>query len=181
MVSAFFVVWKFMLRVCSSCCPVHWRKWDLQEFLFIMNGYIYQTFLSKISYLYLHVWVFCLSNCLLQIFMYIFGSSFFNMQCAYSQFCIHVLKNHFPNGLISYTYTNMIKCPTPLSMFFTITFCMTFFHHPSWHNLSIDVFKKHFPNGCISYTYSHMIKCSNPLSMISTIIFCTTWFSPRFL
>jgi hypothetical protein len=127
MVSAFFVVWKFMRRVCSSRCPVRWRKWDLQEFLFIMNGYIYQIFLSKISYLYLHVWVFCLSNCLLQIFMYISGSSFFNMQCAYSQFCIHVFKNHFPNGLISYTYTNMIKCSTPLSMFSTITFCMTFF------------------------------------------------------
>jgi hypothetical protein len=96
-----------------------------------LQNFLYQTFHSKISCLYLHVWVFWLSNCLLQIFMYIFGSSCFNMQCAYSQFCIHVFKNHFPNGLISHTYTNMIKSLTPLSMFSTITFCMTFFHHPS--------------------------------------------------
>jgi hypothetical protein len=56
-----------------------------------MDTYI--KHLSGKFHIYLHVLFLYIWNFLLQNFVYIFGSLFFNMQCAYSQFNIHTYKN----------------------------------------------------------------------------------------
>jgi hypothetical protein len=48
-------------------------KWDLQEFILQMNGYLYQTFVWKISYIYLHV-----------LLIYIYGTFFSKISCISS-------------------------------------------------------------------------------------------------
>jgi hypothetical protein len=52
-------------------------KWDLHELILFMNVYICETFVSKISYVCLHVSISYISNSPLQNFMFISVSEYF--------------------------------------------------------------------------------------------------------
>ena len=88
-------------------------KWDLHEFTLLMNEYICEIFVSKISYVYLRVLIFYIWNFLLQNFMFLYVSEDFiylpmtSMPTLNSVFmCV---QKHFPNGFISHSYMVFIN------------------------------------------------------------------------